>query len=304
MATETVTVTYTRGGVTFTGTTTVADAGFPVAGVFGGPSNTGPTAGGFPTPTVAYTGPMRIQTAGTVISNKIIPAGMVVTADNVTIQGCIIEGPTDVNSDQAALEIDGSGAKIVYNIIRGKSATTWQNNDPISGVKLYGDNNTFSYNNCYYFAGDGITIDGENFRGIGNWVHDFVLRSGGVHYDGFHYPKPTKVKTKPALIQDNRVEMWIPVGVSDSGMTTALGIPEETGSGALFVVNHNLIAGGGYAIEGGHAGATISNNLFWTKFSPNCGYYGVSSSSFSSGAKFSGNSYTADGVTASSPYTP
>lgn len=300
MATETVTFTYTRGSVTFTASVSVNST----TSSFANSANTGPVAGGWSLPTSAYTGPMRIQTAGTVVTNKVIPAGMIVTADNVTIQGCIIEGPTDVNSDQAALEIDGSNATIKYNIIRGKSATTWQNNDPISGVKLYGNNNNFSYNNCYYIAGDGITIDGEQFNGIGNWVHDFVQRNGGVHYDGFHYPKPTKVKTKAALIQDNRVEMWIPVGSTDGGMTTALGIPEETGSGALFVVNHNVIAGGGYALEGGHAGATISNNLFWTKFSPNVGYYGVASPSFSSGAKWSNNSISIDGETASSPYTP
>jgi len=271
-------------------------------GTYANASNTGPKAAGF-NPTKKYTGPMRITTAGTVIKNMVIPAGLVISANNVTIQGNIVSGPTNVSSDQAAIEVDASNCVIVDNQINGLSSTDWKQ-CPISGVKLYGDNLIFSRNNCFNIAGDGITIDGENFTGIGNWVHDFVLRSGGVHYDGFHYPKPTKVKTKPALIQDNRVEMWIPVGVSDSGMTTALGIPEETGSGALFVVNHNVIAGGGYAIEGGHAGATISNNLFWTKFSPNCGYYGVSSPSFSSGAKFVGNKYTTDGVTPTTPYSP
>lgn len=285
------TATYRRGSVVLSGTATLVDLS-----TFANADNTGPLAGGWPLPTVAYTGPNRIQNAGTVITNKIIPAGMVVTAPNVTIQGCIIEGPTDVNSDQAALEVDAAGAKILYNLIRGKSASIWQGNDPISGVKLYGNNITFAHNNCYYFAGDGITIDGENFTGIGNWVHDFVLRSGGVHYDGFHYPKPVNVKTKPALIQDNRIEMWIPVGVSDSGMTTALGLPEETGSAGLFVVNHNVIAGGGYALEGGGPGTQITNNLFWTKFSPNVGYYGVRTFQ-RAGYTWSGNKLTADGVT-------
>lgn len=297
MATEAVTFTYTRGSVTYTKTVNVTD---PVVGdTFGNASNTGPVAGGWPLPTAAYTGPMRIQTAGTVITNKVIPAGMVITANNVTIQGCIIEGPTDLNSDQAALEIDASGAKILYNLIRGKSSTTWQGNDPISGVKIYGNNITFSYNNCYYIAGDGITIDGENFTGIGNWVHDFVLRSGGAHYDGFHYPKPVPIKTQPALIQDNRIEMWIAL-TTDSGMTTALGLPEETGSGGQIVVNHNVIAGGGYALEGGGPGTKITNNLFWTKFSPNVGYYGVHTFQ-RAGYTWTGNTLTSDGVTPGAP---
>jgi hypothetical protein len=260
---------------------------------FGGPANTGPAAAGF-NPTEKYTGPMVVTTNGTVITNKVIPAGLIVKASDVTIQGNIIQGPTNVSSDQAALEIDGDRAKVLDNYIGGSSATDWTKN-PISGVKLYADSITFNRNDVRYIAGDGVTIDGENLTAVGNWVHDFVLRSGGVHYDGFHYPYPVSVKTQPALIQDNTVEMWIQVGATDSGMTTALGLPEESGSGSKIVVNHNLIAGGGYAIEGGQAGTTVSNNMFWTKFSKSVGYYGIAT--HMGPVTWTNNTITNDGAT-------
>jgi hypothetical protein len=234
-----------------------------------------------------------ITTAGTVITNKVIPAGLIVKAADVTIQGNIIQGPTDPNSDQAAIEVDGDRAKILDNAIGGTSATNWKA-DPISGVKLYADSITFSRNNVSYIAGDGITLDGENLTITGNWLHDFVLRDAGVHYDGLHYPVPVSPKTQPALIQDNTVEMWIPVGVSSSGMTTALGLPEESGSGSKIVVNHNLIAGGGYAIEGGQSGTKVTNNMFWTKFSSSVGYYGIDT--HMGPVTWTGNSITNDGV--------
>ena len=259
---------------------------------FGGASNTGPKAAGF-NPTEKYTGPMTITTAGTVITNKIIPAGLLIKAPDVTIQGNVIQGSTYEPSDQAAIEVQGDRAKILDNFIGGTSATNWSA-DPVSGVKLYADSVTFSRNNVSYIAGDGVTLDGENLTITGNWVHDFVLRDQGVHYDGLHYPYPVSLKLQPALIQDNTVEMWIPVGVSSSGMTTALGLPEESGSGAKIVVNHNLIAGGGYAIEGGQAGTTVTNNMFWTKFASSVGYYGIDT--HMGPVTWTGNSITNDGI--------
>ncbi len=262
---------------------------------FAGSSNTGPIAAGF-NPTQKYTGPLTITTPGTVIKNQIIPAGLRIEASDVTIQGNIIEGPTDVSWDQAAVHVNGDRVKILDNTIRGNSATDWSQ-DPINGIKLVGQYVDFSRNNVYGIAGDGVSIYGDNANVVGNWVHDFVFRDGGVHYDGLHYPGQAGDSTyAPALIKDNTVELWVSGG--SSGMTAAMGFPDVA---PKVVVDHNLLAGGNYAMWGGGSGITYTNNWFWTKFSPNVGYYGPSAYIGQVGsATWTGNVSTADGKIAGS----
>lgn len=265
-----------------------APAFVPAAG-FAGAGNTGPAAAGFD-PTEKYTGPMTITTAGTVIKNKVIPAGLRITADDVTVQGSIIEGATDVSWDQAAIHVDGARARVLDNTIRGKSGTDWQQS-PVSGAKLAGNAVEFKRNNMYWIAGDGVSISGENAQVVGNWVHGFVDRAT-VHYDALHYPGADT--TAPGLIRDNTVELW-----TRGGMTAALAFPDTAGR---IVVDHNVIAGGNYAIMGGGAGITISNNLFWTKYSPKVGLYGTHAHMGAVGAvKWTNNSFTTDGSTAGAP---
>jgi hypothetical protein len=253
---------------------------------FGGASNTGPKAAGF-NPTQAYTGPMTITTSGTVITNKVIPAGLVISADNVTLQGNLIVGSTDVSWDQAAIQVTGKNVKIVDNEIRGTSSTDWTKT-PASGVKLQGDAPDFERNNVYWIGGDGVSIWGANAQIIGNWVHDFVMRDG-VHYDAVTYPMNPSF-TDPGLIQDNTVELW-----TSGGMTASLSFPDTA---SKIVINHNLLAGGNYTIMSGGGGITITNNLFWTKFSSNVGLYGTDAHlGIVPGVTWSNNAYTSDGVT-------
>ncbi len=264
-------------------------------GEFAGENNTGPSAAGF-NPTQKYTGPLTITKAGTVITNQIIPAGLRIEADDVTIQGNIIEGPTDVSWDQAALHITGKRAHVLDNTIRGLSATDWRQT-PINGIKLVGEFVDFQRNNVYRISGDAISIYGDNATLVGNWVHDFVFRDGGVHYDGLHYPgQAGDDTTEPALIKDNTVEMWVSGG--SSGMTGAMTFPDVA---SRIVVDHNLVAGGNYAIMGGGSGITFTNNMFWTKFSPKVGYYGLTAYIGTiPGVTWTNNSITNDGKTVSS----
>jgi hypothetical protein len=260
---------------------------------FGGPGNTGPAAGGY-APTTRYTGPMTITTAGAVIENKIIPPGLEVDAPNVTLRGNVIAGPTGASVYQSPLVFataKSTGIVMEYNELRGNSASTWPGNDPVSGVKLLADNSTFNHNNMYWIAGDGLSLYGSGFTGVGNWVHDFVVRTDGEHYDAFHWPTPTDSGFHDIFICDNRIEMWI-TNAGDSGMTAALGLPD--GSIQNGIVDHNLLAGGNYAIYEGN-GVRFTNNLFWTKFSPNVGYFGAIAHLDTAGS-FSGNAYTSDGV--------
>ncbi len=256
-------------------------------GSFAGSTNTGPSSAGF-NPTEKYTGPSTITQAGTVITNKVIPAGLRIEADDVTVQGNIIEGPTDISWDQAAVEVIGARAKVLNNVIRGKSATDWTQT-PVSAVKIRGDATEFKGNNVYWIAGDGLSLYGSNSKIVGNWIHDFVDRAD-VHYDALHYPVDSI--TSAGLLQDNTVELW-----TNGGMTSALSFPDVA---SKIVVDHNLIAGGNYAIMGGGSGITISNNLFWTKFSSNVGVYGTNAHMGAIGTvNWTNNSMTNDGVTSS-----
>ena len=265
---------------------------------FASAGTTGPAAAGF-NPTKKYDGPMTITTPGTVITNRIIPAGLRVEADDVTVQGNVIEGRTDVSWDQAALHVVGDRVSILDNPIRGKSATDWSKT-PVNGVKLVGTHVDFSRNNVYWIAGDGVSIYGDNANIVGNWVHDFVWRDGDVHYDGLHYPGQDGDSTsEPALIKDNKVELWVTGNSTTSGMTAAMGFPDVA---PRIVVDHNVVAGGNYAIMGGGSGITFRNNLFWTKFSPTVGFYGPHAYVGKvPPVTWRSNAYTADGVTAGSP---
>ena len=217
-----------------------------------------------------------------------IPAGLRIEADDVTVQGNIIEGPTDISWDQAAVEVIGARAKVLNNVIRGKSATDWTQT-PVSAVKIRGDATEFKGNNVYWIAGDGLSLYGSNSKIVGNWIHDFVDRAD-VHYDALHYPVDSI--TSAGLLQDNTVELW-----TNGGMTSALSFPDVA---SKIVVDHNLIAGGNYAIMGGGSGITISNNLFWTKFSSNVGVYGTNAHMGAIGTvNWTNNSMTNDGVTSS-----
>jgi hypothetical protein len=256
---------------------------------FAGAGNTGPAAAGF-NPTQAYTGPMTITQDRTVITNKVIRAGLRIEADNVTIQGNLIHGATNINADQAAIHVTGNGVKVLDNEIRGDSASDWTKT-PVSGAKLLGDNFRFERNNVHRIGGDGVSLYGDNGQSIGNWVHDFVHRDG-VHYDGLHYP--VHVLTEPGLVKDNTVELWM-----TQGMTSAMSFPDTA---SKIVVDHNLIAGGNYGIMGGGAGITISNNFFWTRFSDRVGYYGpIAHLGIIGDVNWSNNSYTDDGETPRSP---
>ncbi|WEO76921.1 hypothetical protein BJQ94_16425 [Cryobacterium sp. SO2] len=243
---------------------------------------------------------MTVTVDGTVITNRVIPAGLVIAANDVTVQGNIIEGPTALSFDQAALRVEGERVKILDNLIRGTSASDWTQ-DPINGVKLVGASVQFARNDVNHIAGDGISLYGEGATVIGNWVHDFVVRDGGAHYDGLHYPTPGNDQAMAALIQDNTIELWV-LGSVDSGMTAALGLPDLSPG---IVVDHNLIAGGNYALMGGGPGTTITRNLFWTKFSDEVGFYGPAAYVGESGdVVWTDNAYTDDGSSEGAPLGP
>jgi len=265
-------------------TTPPAPAPSP-AGSFAGAGNTGPAAAGF-APTQKYTGPMTITTDGTVIKNQVIPAGLRIEANDVIIQGNDIAGPTAISYDQAAIHVEGDRVQILDNNIRGLSSTDWTKT-PVSAAKLVGDSVRFERNNVSEIAGDGLSIYGADAKIIGNWIHDFVDRDE-VHYDALHYP--VNSISSAGLIQDNTVELWV-----NGGMTAALSFPDKAGK---IVVDHNVIAGGNYALMGGGDGITFTDNLFWTVFSDRVGVYGPYAHMGAIGVvNWSNNAYTSDGKT-------
>jgi len=230
---------------------------------FPGSGSTGPASAGVSSFT-PYTGPSTIRTAGTVITGREITAPLVIAAANVTLKGNLIHGPTSASGDTPAILVKGANATIVDNEIRGNSATNGSA-APASGVKIYADGAKFQFNNVYWIAGDGVTVDATNVTVSDNYIHDFTQRDG-VHYDAIVYDQNT---SSSVLIQHNTVLMWIP-----GEMSGVLGLPD---SAPNIVVNNNLLAGGGFTIEGGGGGITVTNNRFATTYASSCGVYGTHS---------------------------
>jgi hypothetical protein len=235
---------------------------------------------------------MTVTQPGTIIAGKVIPAGLVIAADDVTVTGNVIQGATDPSAEEPAVRITGDNVELSYNLIGGTSTTTWSQ-DPIAGIKLLGANGSISHNELVNIAGDGINLYGPNAAVTGNWVHGFVLRDTGVHYDAVNYPDPGNDQSQPALISDNRIEMWV-TGRS-SGMNSVVGLP---GLAPRIVVHHNLLAGGAFTLQGGSPGTTITDNLFWTEFSDTVGQYGPTAHLSMSGMTWIGNALTTDGILA------
>lgn len=238
-------------------------------------TTTGPAAAGY-NPTQVYNGPGTVSTNGTVLENLILPPGLEVTASDVRIQGCLVEGWTDDSVDWPAIYVrpQAANVQVLDCEIRGDGTL---GGSPACGIKLLGPNFTMSRCNIWSVAGDGVTIDNTG-TASDNFVHDFVDRAG-VHYDGLHWPGTDL--SGPALVEHNRVEVW---GVE--GLTCCIGLPDVTAP--LVVCRGNLVAGGNFALIGGAAGTVIEDNHFSTVFSPDCGNY-APTAFLSPDSVFSGN---------------
>lgn len=119
----------------------------------------------------AYTGPMTISVAGTVIDSKTITGMLLVRAANVTVKNCRING-----NDYWGIDAEGSSGLTVTDCT-------------FAGANS-GNSAILSGTNCKLIARcdirgweNGITLQDGSAQVIGNYIHDLLAGPDG-HYDG------------------------------------------------------------------------------------------------------------------------
>jgi hypothetical protein len=213
-------------------------------------SNTGfadATRTGVPkgTALTAYTGPMTITQANTVIDGKIINGALTVLGENVVIKNCKITFSDwwGINADQVH-KITVQNCEIVGPGYGGNSSAA------ILG------SGTFVGNNIHHVDNGIMLTEGASLV-KGNYIHDLSDSQPDPHYDGIGLHGGQN----GVLIEDNTV-------VSPSGGTSGVFIKNDFGAISNVQVNHNFLTGGaGYQIyvdasahNGAITGVSVTNN--------------------------------------------
>jgi chitodextrinase len=242
----------TPGGTSPSPTPTAACPAYPK---FPDASCTGPTG-----TLTTYTGPMDITTPGTVIQNVVIntSSGITVSANNVTFRNC---------------KILYTGTATLNAIVEANAPTgTVFDHCEIAGKQLAKDG---------IHGGDNFTVTGCNIHDVGNGVEAgsaFTVKESYIwnivspagfdwHADGIQGWDGASNMT----IDHNTVLM--PAG--EDGTVNFVGPTAQSNN----LVQHNLLAGGGYTVSvGGASGNTnvrILNNHLSTRYFPKVGSYDI-----------------------------
>ena len=233
-------------------------------------TTTGPAAAGYAA-LAPYTGPYTITTNGTVVSGKLLTQPLVIRADDVVVQGNRLA--YGINGFSTAITVvNGSDrVRILDNDLFGLSATDWTRT-PQRAIWVQTPGVEIRRNHLKWISGDAFVIaDGLPNQVItDNFVHEFTNRAG-EHFDGI----PADGGDTNLLIRNNTMLMWAP-----GNMTGVIGFANiHPGSYRNVTIDHNLFAGGGYTIYGGHTSqypdidVRFTNNQFSTVFATDCGAY-------------------------------
>lgn len=189
---------------------------------------------------------LTIDVAGTTISGLDIEGGVIVNADNVTIEMSRISGKA-----WAVIKIDPHQTGVVVRdcTIDGLGAAPDGNgNQGIMGQGTFLRNNIFNVEN-------GIVLTGNNSLIEGNFIHD--LEAGGApHYDGIQIDGGIS----DVIIRHNTI-------INSHGAAGAIMIDNEFGPVSNVAIEGNLLAGGSYTIysdgkfnDNPISGIAITNN--------------------------------------------
>jgi len=191
-----------------TGTINPALFGMPDATTAGVPSGTTLTA---------YTGPMTITQAGTVIEGKIIDGTLTIDAANVTIMNCIIK-------NYGWWGIDGESASNLSVLYCDFTASTSKDtNAAILGSGTFIGNDISQSEN-------GIVLQGGASVVRDNYIHDLFDNFGEPHIDGIS----VQGGQNNVLIEHNTIESWD---------TSAVFIKNDFGPISNITVRNNLMYG-------------------------------------------------------------
>ncbi|MHC3468717.1 right-handed parallel beta-helix repeat-containing protein [Streptomyces sp. 7R007] len=217
------------------------------------------------------TGNMSVRTDGMVINGWDITGSLDIYADDVTIIDSRI---TSANWWGVNLRPGHSGLKILHTTI-----TAVPGKGPDNGGVDYAVSNMST--SAVEVGWCDISVFGNALSmGQGhihdNYVHDLVpFRNNGgewQHTDAVISGGGNKGRL---VIRNNT--LLNPVDV-DRGASAAIGLFADTGHVSNTVIDHNLLAGGAYALYAGGEGATgitVTNNVFSTRYHRNSGGYGA-----------------------------
>jgi len=202
-----------------------------------------------PVTLTAYTGPMVITKAGTVIDSKIVNGGLTINAHNVVIKNSLIKATnqmainsTDDNNNLLIQDTEITG--------QGKDAST-------GGIALISRTGYTLLRVNAHDSGDITRMDGHATI-QDSWLHDPSGLNGAQHNDVIQSTNATYIR-----ILHNRLE-------NPHQQTSCILLKADLGPISNVVVDSNLMAGGGYSFYWYDANdyskhisnGTVSNNRF------------------------------------------
>ncbi len=198
----------------------------------------------------AYTGPMTITTAGTVIDGKIITGSLVISANNVTIKNSKIHatGYYGITSDGP------TNTKVLYSELYALSSDTQY-------VGLNASNTFFCGNHVYGFE-NALTIGGGNTIQA-NFIEKLDSSASGPHYDGIEvYSGSNTAIWGNNILMTDKSGNWL----ADTG---AINVTPTWSNVSNIVIHGNWIGGGSNTLnldeQGGYklTNLTVTNNRWY-----------------------------------------
>ena len=242
-----------------------------------GPSNTGYPAGQAFVRSVI--GGVVVTTDNTVIDGWKVDGGIQVRAQNVTIRNSWVTSSFAGAGGSGVININpGASATIEHTLLDGLNAThscVWHEGLSMSSRA----NNCQGVNDGIFMwaTQPGVDGTGDNFTIQDNYLHSFTTLAANGHIDGIQTEG-----AKNGVIRHNTIDV-------SQDQDSAIAIWNGRKDAANIQVDHNLMAGGGFAVyaedyspseanpAGGYTVTSVSftNNVFSTVHFGCVGNYGV-----------------------------
>lgn len=218
-----------------------------------------------------HTGNLSIRRDGMVIKGRNISGSLDIYANNVTIIDSKI---TSTNWWGVNLRPGYHGLRILHSTITAVPGKGPDNGGVDYAVSNMGSSSIeVGWCDISVF-GNALSMGQGNIHD--NYVHDLVpFRNEGGEWQHTDAVISGGGSSGTLVIRHNT--LLNPVGV-DQGASAAIGLFADTGHVSNTVVDHNLLAGGAYALYGGGDGASgivVTDNVFSTRYHGNSGVYGA-----------------------------
>lgn len=234
---------------------------------------------------------------GGVLTNVKFTGVVYLKGSNETVQDSDL---TDSGANSYTISlVHAPGATVVSNNIHGTgTAAPGGCDSAVRDIYADSDNLTVKFNNVWFCSNPLNNIaDGGLIEQ--NYFHDFGDTGTGPHYEAMQFEQGNGTLM---TVQDNTV-------LQSHSQTAAIILSDDSPSGVENnrVINHNLLAGGGYTFYGAGKSSTPSTNITFTNndfsrlYFPQAGYYGpVAYWTVGNGNVWSGNIWDDTGASVGS----